>query len=193
MFSVDSKKRVFMTQDKMRVLFSATEIEQRLNVIAKEITQLYSQDKANQAEYKKPIALCILKGAAFFFVDLLRKIDIDFEIEFMKVSSYGESQESSGCVQIKQEVNLDFAGRDVLLVEDIVDSGHCMKFLIEELTRRGAKSIKIVALVDKYERRESEVKVDFAGFTIEKGFIVGCGMDFAEKYRALPDIYEIIT
>ncbi len=183
-----------MVDDTMKVLFSAEEIEQRLNVLAEEITKIYSTDiDKNDEKYQKPIALCILKGAAFFFVDLLRKIDIDFEVEFMKVSSYGCSKESSGEVEIKQDVNIDFAGRDILLVEDIVDSGHCMSFLLEELKKRGAKSIHIAALVDKYERRESHVHVDFAGFRLEKGFIVGCGMDFAEKYRALPDIYEIIT
>ncbi len=183
-----------MADDKMKVLFSAEEIEQRLNILAEEINKTYSIDKCKKDEnYQKPVALCILKGAAFFFVDLLRKIDIDFEIEFMKVSSYGLNDASSGKIQIKQDVNIDLNGRDILLVEDIVDSGHCMTFLIDELNKRGAKSIHIAALVDKHERRERDINVDFVGFTLDKGFIVGCGMDFAEKYRALPDIYEIIT
>ncbi len=177
-----------------KVLFTAEEIRKKVIEMTEELQLCYSPQEGmnEEALYQKPVALCVLKGALFFFADLMREVDVDFQIDFIRLSSYGNSDTSSGKVIIVNDTNIDLKGRDVLIVEDIVDSGHSMAFLREEFRKRGARSIRIASLVDKYERREADVKVDFAGFTMSNGFIVGYGMDYAEEYRALPAIYEII-
>ncbi len=184
-----------MPEANMRVLFSAQEIQQKILQITKELNLCYSMEECTNEsqECQKPVALCVLKGALFFFADIMREVDVDFEIDFIKLSSYGNSTTSSGNVVLTTDTKINLEGRDVLIIEDIVDSGHSMAFLREEFKKRGAKSIRIASMVDKHERREVEVKVDFIGFTLSQGFIVGYGMDYAEKYRSLPAIYEIIT
>ncbi len=184
-----------MPEANMRVLFSAQEIQQKILEITKELNLCYSMEECTNEskECQKPVALCVLKGALFFFADIMREVDVDFEIDFIKLSSYGNSTSSSGNVILTTDTKINLEGRDVLIIEDIVDSGHSMAFLREEFKKRGAKSIRIASMVDKHERREVEVKVDFIGFTLSQGFIVGYGMDYAEKYRSLPAIYEIIT
>ncbi len=183
-----------MSKDAMRVLFSAKEIHEKILEITDQISKTYStiEDSTVENACQKPVALCVLKGAVFFFADIMREVDIEFELDFIKLSSYGNSTSSSGNVILAMDTKIDLAGRDVLIVEDIVDSGNSMAFLCEEFRKRGAKSIRIAALVDKHERREVPVEVDFYGFKLSEGFIVGYGMDYAEKYRALPAIYEVL-
>ncbi len=182
-------------QADMRILFNTKEIHQKILEITSELNLCYSMEESQNesSDYQKPVALCVLKGGLFFFADIMREVDVDFEIDFIKLSSYGDSMQSSGRVVLATDTKINLDGRDVLIIEDIVDSGHSMAFLREEFEKRGAKSVRIAALVDKHERREVDVKVDFPGFTLSQGFIVGYGMDYAEKYRALPAIYEILT
>ncbi len=181
-----------MSSDNMRVLFTDEEIQNKVKELAKIIKEQYTPENVNDPEFQKPIALCVLKGALFFFADLMREVELDFEIDFIRLSSYGSSSVSSGQVIFVTDTKLPLTGRDVLIVEDIVDSGNTMDFLREEFARRGARSIKICTLIDKRERRTQEVKIDYSGFTLAQGFIVGYGMDYAENYRALPAIYEIL-
>jgi len=138
------------------------------------------------------VCVCVLKGAFLFFADLIRHIEGGPEIDFVRLASYGGST-SRGCqTAFTKDLEADVAGKHVLLVEDIVDTGRSAEFLLRALEGRGAASLKICAFVDKHERREAGVTVDFAGFPIQKGFIVGYGMDYAEKYRELDAVYELV-
>jgi len=130
----------------------------------------------------------ILKGASVFVADLMRKIKADTNIDFMSVSSYGNSTETSGSIKILKDLDVDIKGKNVLVVEDIIDSGVTLKNLVETLETREPKSLKLCTLLDKPQRRKTDVKVDYVGFVIEDKFIVGYGIDYAEKYRNLPYI-----
>lgn len=170
--------------DLMLSIFSEAEIARRVSEIAAAINQSFPQEPL--------AAICVLKGAFIFFSDLVRQIaNPNLELDFVQLSSYGASTNSSGQVRLKRDAEIDIRDKHVLIVEDIVDSGKSMRFLCEQFRQRHPASISIAALVDKMERRESDVKVDFPGFRVEKGFLVGYGMDYAEKYRALPDICEL--
>ncbi len=141
------------------------------------------------------VCVCVLKGAFLFFADLVRHIDLGTggpELDFVRLASYGCST-SRGCqAQFTKDMEVDVVGKHVLVVEDIVDTGRSAEFLLHALERRGAASLKLCAFIDKHERREVGVTVDFAGFPIQKGFIVGYGMDYAEKYRELDAVYELV-
>ena len=130
----------------------------------------------------------ILKGAVVFFSDLIRHVDIPVSIDFMAISSYGSATKSSGVVRILKDLDHAIAGRHVIIVEDIVDTGKTLAFLKENLLARGAASLKICTLLDKPERRQVEIEADYFGFVIPNEFVVGYGLDYAEKYRNLPDI-----
>jgi len=135
----------------------------------------------------------VLKGAFLFFADLVRHIKNDaLEIDFVRMASYGSAQTRGRQTIFSKDMEVDVTGKHVLLVEDIVDTGHSVEFLLEVLEKRGAESIRVCAVVDKHERREVSLTVDFAGFPIQKGFIVGYGMDYAEKYRELDAVYELV-
>ena len=127
--------------------------------------------------------ICILKGAVVFFVDLVREIDLPMTMDFMAISSYGSATKSSGVVRILKDLDKPINGRDVLIIEDIVDSGMTLSFLKENLLSRGAASLHIATLLDKPERRRVPLHVDYFGFTIPDEFVVGYGLDYAEKYR----------
>ena len=129
-----------------------------------------------------------LKGASVFVSDLIRNINLDVNIDFMSVSSYGNSTESSGSVKILKDLDVDIKGKNVLIVEDIIDSGLTLSNLTRELSARDPKSLKICTLLDKPQRRKVDIPVDYVGFVIEDKFIVGYGIDYAEKYRNLPYI-----
>ena len=161
-------------------LFSAEQIQERIRVLGAEIARDY--------EGKNPLLIGVLKGACIFISDLLRAIDLKLGIEFMAISSYGMSTRTSGEVRIVKDLDVGIEGRDILVVEDIVDTGLTLSYLLSNLKSRGATSVKLVALLDKHERREREVEINYLGFQIPDAFVVGYGLDFAERYRNLPYI-----
>lgn len=161
-------------------LFSAEEIQTRIGAMG----ALIARDYAG----KNPLLIVVLKGACIFASDLLRAIDMKLGIEFMAISSYGSSTRTSGEVRIVKDLDVPIEGRDILVVEDIVDTGLTLSYLMENLRSRGASSVKLAALLDKHERRQREVEIDYLGFQIPDEFVVGYGLDFAERYRNLPYI-----
>ena len=165
-------------------LFSSEEIERRIQELAGQINAMYAD--------KQLVLICVLKGAFMFFSDLVKHVTISPEIDFVRVASYGKSDVTSGIVSFSKDVEISLEGKDVILVEDIVDTGVTMDFLLRQMSARGARSLRVAALVDKIERRELDVRVDFVGFSLSAGFIVGYGLDYAEKYRELPAIYTVL-
>ena len=163
-----------------KLLLTREEIAARVKEMGAQITKDF--------QGKELTVICILKGAAVFFVDLIREIDLPMTMDFMAISSYGSATKSSGVVRILKDLDKPINGRDVLVVEDIVDSGMTLSFLKENLLSRGAASLKIVTLLDKPERRRVPLEVDYFGFTIPDAFVVGYGLDYDEHYRNLPDI-----
>lgn len=139
-------------------------------------------------EGKRPLVICVLKGALMFVSDLTRAMKTPLEIDFMAVSSYGASTKSSGVVRILKDLEAGIEGRHILIVEDIIDTGLTLKYLVGNLSSRKPASIKICTLLDKPSRRQVDIKPDFCGFEIEDKFVVGYGLDFAETYRNLPYI-----
>ena len=162
------------------VLFTRVDIAKRVAELGAEITCDY--------EGKDLIVVGILKGAGVFMSDLIREINSPIRIDFMSVSSYGNSTVSSGIVRITNDLHQDIQGCSVLIVEDIIDTGNTLHYLREYLKNRGAEDVKICALLDKPSRRQVEVPVEYVGFEVEDRFIIGYGIDYAEKYRNLPFI-----
>ncbi|MCL1079668.1 hypoxanthine phosphoribosyltransferase [Parashewanella spongiae] len=167
------------------VMISQAEIEQMLDKLAEQINEHYK-------EHKRLLMIGLLKGSVVFLSDLCRRIQGHVEIDFMSVSSYGNSMNSSRDVKVLKDVQSDIAGRDVLIVEDLIDSGNTLNKVREMLRLREPKSLAICTLLDKPERREIDVHVDFVGKTIPDEFIVGYGIDYAEQYRNLPYIAKIV-
>lgn len=167
-------------KDLSKVLVTREQIAQAVQEMGRKITQDYAG--------KEPVMLCILKGASVFFTDLIREVDLPVTVEFMAISSYGGSTKSSGIVRIIKDLDRDISGKDVLIVEDIVDSGRTLAHLSEVLKTRRAKSIEIVTLLDKPARRVVPLQVKYSCFDIPDAFVVGYGLDYDEKYRNLPDI-----
>lgn len=167
--------------DKIRVLLSEEEVNHRISEIAKQISEDY--------EGKQLHLICILKGGVFFTCELAKRITVPVSLDFMSVSSYGDDTKSSGVVRIVKDLDEPLAGKDVLIVEDIIDSGRTLSYLIEVLKQRSPKSIQLCTLLDKPERRvKKQVQVSYTCFTIPDEFVVGYGLDFAQKYRNLPYI-----
>jgi hypoxanthine phosphoribosyltransferase len=164
----------------LEVLLSEDQIRSRIKELGTEITRDYAG--------LNPLLIGVLKGACFFLSDLLRAVDTRVAIEFMAISSYGSSTRTSGEVRILKDLDVPIEGRHILVVEDIVDTGLTLSYLLANLQSRGAASVKLAALLDKYERREKDVKIDYLGFKIPDEFVVGYGLDFAERYRNLPFI-----
>lgn len=169
-----------MYKDLESILYTKEELAEAVKKLGQRITQDY--------QGKKPVLVCILKGASVFFVDLIREIDLPLEIDFMVVSSYGASTKSSGEVKLVKDLDRSINGRDVIVVEDIVDSGMTLSFLKRTLLGRGAESLRIATLLDKPARRRVELTVDYSCFEIPDAFVVGYGLDYDEVYRNLPDI-----
>lgn len=169
-----------MKKDVEKILFTREEIAEKVKSLAKEIKSAY--------EGKNPLILCILKGVFIFASDLVREIDFPCEIEFMQVSSYGSGSETTGRLNIKKDIDSDVKGRDVIIVEDILDTGITLSNLVPELKSRGARSVAICVFLNKPERRIVEVTPDFVGYDVENEFIIGYGLDYNEKYRNLPYI-----
>ena len=164
----------------LAVLFTEEQIRDRIKELGAEITRDYAG--------LNPLLIGVLKGACFFLSDLLRAIDTRLSIEFMAISSYGSSTRTSGEVRIMKDLDVAIEGRHILVVEDIVDTGLTLSYLLANLASRGAASVKLAALLDKHERRQKEVPIDYLGFQIPDEFVVGYGLDFAERYRNLPFI-----
>ena len=164
----------------LEVLISEEQIQQRISDLGAQIARDYAG--------RNPLLIGVLKGACFFLSDLLRAIDIPLGIEFIAISSYGSSTRTSGEVRILKDLDLPVETRYIIVVEDIVDTGLTLSYLLANLQSRGAASVKLVALLDKHERREREVEIDYLGFQIPDHFVVGYGLDFAERYRNLPFI-----
>jgi hypoxanthine phosphoribosyltransferase len=162
------------------ILFTQDKIKQTVARLAAEIKIDY-QDK-------QPLLICILKGSFIFLADLVRQLNIPLEVEFIKLSSYGSGKETSDNVKIVQGLNTPIPGRDVLVVEDIVDTGTTISFLLDYLKKEKPASLKLCALADKPSRRKVPVTIDYLGFTVPDKFIVGYGIDWDEKFRYLPDI-----
>ncbi len=155
--------------------------------IAKRVAELGAQIEKDY-EGKEPIVVAILKGSIIFYGDLVRKIKLPMRFDTMAVSSYGSGTNSSGNVKIKKDMSHDICGKDVLIIEDIIDSGNTMKSLTALLEHRGAKSIKVCAFLDKPSRRQTDFEADYIGYSIPDEFVVGYGLDYDEKYRNLPYI-----
>lgn len=166
--------------DVQEVLVSAEDLSRRVTELAGELRAIY--------EGHDLILVGVLKGAIMFMTDLARELALPLEMDFMAVSSYGNSTQSSGVVRINKDLDTNISGRNVLLVEDIVDSGHTLRYLLENLRSRNPASLRVCALLDKQVPRKADVSVDFTGFTIPDRFVVGYGLDYAEHYRNLPYI-----
>ena len=169
-----------MKQDIEKVLISEEEIQGKIKDLAFQLTEEY-QDKF-------PLAIGVLKGAMPFMADLLKRVDTYLEMDFMDVSSYGNSTVSSGEVKILKDLDTSVEGRDILIIEDIIDSGLTLSYLVELFRYRKAKSIKIVTLLDKPTGRKTKLEADYVGFIVPDAFVVGYGLDYAERYRNLPYI-----
>jgi hypoxanthine phosphoribosyltransferase len=165
---------------KRELLISKESIQDRVKELAQQISADY--------QGKELVLIGILNGVVFFLADLAREITVPTKIDFIRASSYGSQMTSSGSIRLSKDVEIPLKGKPVILVEDIVDTGLTLAHIIELLRQKQAQSIKVCALIDKLERRERDIPIDYCGFQIKEGFIVGYGIDFNEEYRHLPDI-----
>lgn len=164
----------------IKVLVSEEEVEKRIRDLGEKISKDY--------EGKQVHLICVLKGGVFFMCELAKRITVPVSMDFMSVSSYGDGTTSSGVVKIAKDLDESLEGKDVLVVEDIIDSGRTLSYLLEILKKRNPNSMKLCTLLDKPERRVMDVNVDYVGFNIPDEFVVGYGLDYAQKYRNLPFI-----
>ena len=164
----------------IKVLLPEEELTKRIQELGAQISEDYAGEEI--------VLICVLKGAAFFACELAKRITVPVIIDFMATSSYGNEKVSSGKVTIKKDVETSVEGKNVLVVEDIIDSGHTLHFLSEYFAERHAKNIKLCALLDKPERREVDVTMDYIGFTIPDAYVLGYGLDYEQRYRNLPYI-----
>ena len=170
--------------DKIRVLLTEEDVNARISEIASMINEDYAGRQVH--------LICILKGGVFFTCELAKRLTIPVSLDFMSVSSYGSGTKSSGVVKIIKDLDEPLAGKDVLIVEDIIDSGRTLHYLIPVLKQRNPASIRLCALLNKPDRREVEVQIDYLGFDIPDEFVVGYGIDYAQRYRHLPYIGKVI-
>lgn len=168
-------------KEKRKIVISKEEIDEKVKELGREITKEYKD--------KNLLVVSLLKGSFVFTADLVRSIDLMTRIEFMTTSSYGHGEESSGKVNIVNDLKVDVKDYDILIVDDIVDSGNTMKFIVNHLKGLGPKSVKSCVLLDKPERREVEIEPDYCGFTIPDLFIAGYGLNYGDYYRNIPDIF----
>jgi len=168
------------SQPEPQTLFTRDEIEATVKRLAAEIRRDY--------QGKHPLLIGVLKGSFVFLADLIRLLDFPLEVEFIKLSSYGRSMESSGKIKVVQGLRAKVKGRDVLVIEDIVDTGLAIAFLLDYLRKKKPASLRFCSLTDKPSRRQVPVTIDYLGFTVPNKFIVGYGIDWDEKFRYLPDI-----
>ncbi len=169
--------------DELREIISPVDIQRRVEELGTEITRDYKDSSL--------VLIGILKGAFVFMADLMRHIKLPLVVDFVRLQSYGATMESSGQVSITKDIELSIQGKDVVVVEDIVDTGYTLQYLKEILKLHEAASIRICCLIDKKERRKVPVDVDYVGFNVKKGFLVGYGLDYNEQYRNLPGVYHL--
>jgi len=170
-------------QPQLKILISRDKIAKAVHRLAGEIKRDY-QDK-------QPLLVCVLKGSFVFTADLIRQLDLPLELDFVRLSSYGAARESSGTVRIIQGVKTPIKGRDVLVVEDIVDTGTTTSFLLDYLRKKKPASLKLCALTNKPTRRRVSITIDYLGFTVPDEFVVGYGLDLDQRFRNLPHIYTL--
>ena len=175
---IADKPASFMKDESLKTLISEAEIQNRVRELGAKITADYAG--------KSLQLIGVLKGACIFLSDLIRHIDLPLTIDFIGISSYGASTKSSGIVRITKDLDKSIAGKDILVVEDIIDTGLTLNYLIELFMQRDINSLNVVALLDKPERHEIEINAKYIGFTVPNHFVVGYGLDFAERYRNLP-------
>ena len=166
--------------EKVRVMISEEEVDQRIEELGRQISEDYAGKEVH--------LICILKGSVFFMCELAKRITVPVSMDFMSVSSYGDGTSSSGIVKIAKDLDETLEGKNVIVIEDIIDSGRTLSYLLEVLSKRAPKSMKLCTLLDKPDRRVCQVTVDYLGFEIPDEFVVGYGLDYAQKYRNLPYI-----
>ena len=166
--------------EKIRVLISEEEVDAKIAEIGKQISEDYAGESVH--------LLCILKGSVFFTCELAKRITVPVSLDFMSVSSYGDGTKSSGIVKIAKDLDETIEGKNVIVIEAIIDSGRTLHYLLDVLQKRNPKSMKLCTLLDKPDRRVVDVEVDYTGFAIPDEFVVGYGLDYAQKYRNLPYI-----
>ena len=166
--------------EKIRVLLDEETVEKRICEVAAQISEEYKGKEIHM--------ICVLKGGVFFMCELAKRITVPVTLDFMSVSSYGDDTKSSGVVKIVKDLDDSIKGKNVIVVEDVVDSGRTLSYLLDMLKDRGPKSLRLCTLLDKPERRVVQVHVDYTGFEIPDEFVVGYGLDYAQKYRNLPYI-----
>ncbi len=171
--------------DRITIMYTEEEIDNRIRELGAQITKEYSG--------KEITMICILKGAAPFACELAKRIDLPVEMDFMRCSSYGNETESSGVVKIDLDLDRPVRDKHILIVEDIIDTGRTMHYLLDILKSRGPADVKLCALLDKPDRRVTDVDIDYTGFVIPDEFIVGYGLDYAQRYRNLPYIGVVET
>ncbi len=169
-------------EHRLKIVIKEESIKKRVKEIASQINRDYSD--------KNPLIICILKGGFIFCADLVRELTIPHSIDFVKLSSYGLEKISKGTVKVLSDLSFSPQNRHVLIVEDIIDTGITLSAYIEDLKKMGVESVDVCVLIDKLERREVDIPIKYRGFTVEKGFLVGYGMDCGERYRNLKGIYE---
>ena len=167
-----------MHQNVEQILYTEEELRQRVKELGCQITADYAG--------REPLLISVLRGSYIFMADLTRSINLDVTVDFMSVSSYGAGTVSSGQVEIKKDLSASIEGKDLIIVEDILDSGNTLYYLLDVLRARNPASVRICTLLDKPERRVKPITVDYVGFTVPDAFLVGYGLDYAEKYRNLP-------
>jgi len=172
-----------VSQPQLKILISRDEIAKAVNRLAREIQRDYQN--------KQPLLIGVLKGSFVFMADLIRHLDLPLELDFIRLASYGAARESSGKVRVVQDIKTPIKGRDVLVVEDIVDTGITISFLLDYLKKKQPTSLKLCTLTDKPSRRRAPIPIDYRGFTVPNKFIVGYGLDCDQKFRNLPDIYTL--
>jgi hypoxanthine phosphoribosyltransferase len=168
---------------KRELLITREAIRERVVSLASRISADY--------QGKEPVMVGVLNGVIFFFADLVREISIPLKMDFIRAASYGSRMDSCGSVTFTKDVELPIEGQDVILVEDIVDTGLTLLKVLEKLRERAPRSLRTCALIDKQERRKATISIDYCGFKVEEGFLVGYGLDCREAYRQLPDIYVL--
>ena len=167
-------------EDKIRVLLTEEEVNEKIKKIGEQVSKDYAGKSVHM--------ICVLKGGVFFTCELAKRITVAVSLEFMSVSSYGDDTKSSGVVKIVKDLDQPLIGKDVLIVEDIIDSGNTLYYLMDVLRQRKPASLRLCTLLDKPDRRVKDVHVDWTGFEIPDEFVVGYGLDYAQKYRNLPYI-----